>query len=50
MTMGIVWGLWLWKSIESLGRKKITRTDSIVRFVLFIGLMLGLVYLLWKMK
>jgi len=49
MTMGIFWGLWMWKSMESLGRKKITRTESIMRFVLFIGLMLGLAYLLWRM-
>ena len=50
MTMGIVGGLWTWKSTESLGRKKITRAGSIVQFVLFIGLMLGLVYLLWRMR
>lgn len=49
MTMGILWGLWTWKSMESLGRKKITRTGLIVRGVLFFSLMLGLLYLSWKM-
>ena len=49
MTMGILWGFWMWKSMESSGRKKITRTESVLKTVLFFGLMLGLLYLLWKM-
>jgi len=42
-------GLLLWNRLEALDRKKLTRTGDIVRFVLFISLMLGLVYALWAM-
>jgi hypothetical protein len=49
MATGILMGLLLWNRLEALDRKKLTRTGDIVRFVLFISLMLGLVYALWAM-
>jgi uncharacterized membrane protein YidH (DUF202 family) len=49
MAGGIVTGLLLWNRVEALDRKKLTRTGDIVRFVLFVSLMLGLVCVLWAM-
>jgi hypothetical protein len=49
MAAGILIGLLLWNRVEALGRKKLRRTGNIVRYVLFISLMLGLVYALWAM-
>ena len=47
MAGGIIMGHYLWYILQTLGRKKPTRTQSIVRLVLFVGLMLGLIYVLW---
>jgi len=50
MALGIWWGLLMWNWREALGRKRLTRTGTAVRFVLFLGLMLGLAYALWSMS
>ena len=50
MALGILQGLFMWNRLETLGHTKPTRTGSIVRGVLFIGLMLGLSYALWTMS
>jgi hypothetical protein len=44
MALGSLVGLSMWNSVEAFGRKKLTRTGIIVRFVLFISLMMGLLY------
>ena len=51
MTLGIFFGLSMWKAFfdRSLARNKKARTKAIVQTVLFFGLMLGLLFLLWKM-
>lgn len=48
MALGVWWGLFMWRN-EGLARRKLTRTGSAVRLVLFLSLMLGLVYALWTM-
>ncbi len=40
-------GLLLWNRREALNHKKPTQTGSIVQLALFVGLMLGLAYVLW---
>ena len=50
MTGGAIWGLWLWKFCELLGREKMRQAKTAVCSVLFFGGMLALVYLLWRMK
>ena len=49
MALGILWGLLVWNRREALGRRKLTRTGNILRFVLFVSLILGLAYVLWTM-
>ncbi len=50
MALGIFFGLFMWNRVEALGRKKPTRTGTLVRLVLFISLMLGLIFTLWAMS
>jgi hypothetical protein len=47
MAAGILMGLLLWNRREALSHEKPTRTGSIVQLALFVGLMLGLAYVLW---
>jgi hypothetical protein len=49
MAGGILIGLLLWNRLEAPSREKLTRTrtGSIVQLALFVGLMLGLAYVLW---
>lgn len=49
MAAGVLWGLWMWNGREAIGRRERRRTGTIVRLVLFIGLMTGLVYALVTM-
>lgn len=61
MMVGAVWGLRMWKRIESSERKPVdkarsrtksivqTVTKSIVQTVVFVVVMAGLAYLLWRM-
>jgi|HubBroStandDraft_4_1064222.scaffolds.fasta_scaffold420821_1 hypothetical protein len=49
MAGGILMGLLLWNRLQTLDLKKLTRTGYVVRFVLFVSLMLGLGYVLWAM-
>ena len=51
MAAGILWGLWLWawSGRRAMGRQEPTRTGTIVRLALFIGLMTGLACALWIM-
>jgi hypothetical protein len=49
--VGSLYGLFRWQqSRKGLGPKKLPRTKSVARTVLFFGLMLGLVYALWILK
>jgi hypothetical protein len=50
MSGGVFLGLWLWNNPEKLGHKKLTRAQTIVRSVLFVALMLGLLYLAWRLR
>ena len=47
MSVGYFLGLRLWDRFGALGHMTRTRAQVVVRFVLFVGLMLGLIYLLW---
>jgi uncharacterized membrane protein YidH (DUF202 family) len=49
MAGGILMGLLLWNRLQAPDRRKLTRTGDVVRFVLFVSLMLGLVYAVWAM-
>jgi hypothetical protein len=49
MALGIVYGRFLWDRVTNTDYKKLSRTQTIVRSVLFIGLMLGLGFILWTM-
>jgi drug/metabolite transporter (DMT)-like permease len=46
---GTVLGQLMWNRRKALGARKLTRTGNMVRLILFIGLMLGLSYVLWTM-
>lgn len=47
--LGICLGSFIRNRREALSRKKPTRTGNVVRSVLFISLMLGLAFILWKL-
>ncbi len=47
MVLGIFFGLSLWNRFVELSRKKPTTAGHKLRLVLFVGLMAGLVCLLW---
>jgi hypothetical protein len=49
LCLGIFMGELMWNKREALARKKMARTQSILQFVLFVAVMLGLTYALWRM-
>jgi len=48
MACGIFWGLSAWDRREAVGCKKRSRTGNVVRFVVFIGLVVVLNFALWR--
>ena len=49
IALGFVLGVFVWNRLEARRRTSFTQTQVIVRFVLFVVLMLGLAFLLWWM-
>jgi hypothetical protein len=49
VALGFVLGAFMWNRLEAQRRAKLTQSQGVVRFVLFVVLMLGLAYLLWWM-
>jgi hypothetical protein len=50
MTCGYFCGLWMWKTREITGRRQVSRDRAIADTVLFLAVMGGLAYLLWRMS
>lgn len=49
MVAGVLWGLFIWKKRNEFGHAKPTAAGKAVRLALFVALMIGLCYLLWKL-
>lgn len=49
IALGFVLGAFVWNRLEAQRRAKLTQSQGVVRFVLFVVLMLGLAYFLWWM-
>jgi hypothetical protein len=48
MALGIPFGLRMWSGRGTLGPRKMTRAHQIGRMVLFVGLMFGLLFVLFR--
>jgi hypothetical protein len=49
MGLGVGFGLYMWKQREAQGHRKPTRGGNALRLTLFVSLMLGLAYVLWRL-
>jgi uncharacterized membrane protein YidH (DUF202 family) len=49
MSLGVIMGELMWNRREALAHKKTTRSSNIVRGVLFVAMMLGLIFVLFRM-
>ena len=49
IALGFVLGAFMWNRLKAQRPAKLTQRQGVVRFVLFVLLMLGLIYLLWWM-